>query len=65
MEHMVITYDNGQPDRIDVARRSPGRGERVIRPKGVGTRHIRRIDFWYNSKGLLNGKAGVKVFGKK
>jgi hypothetical protein len=28
-------------------------------------RWIRRIDFWYNTKGLLMGKANVTVFGLK
>ena len=66
MQHMVITYDNGQPDRIEVRQEIPQGGEsRVIDLKGVGTRHIRRIDFWYDTKGLFNGKADVTVFGKK
>lgn len=66
MQHMVITYDNGQPDKIDVRQEIAKGGEsRVIDLKGVGTRHIRRIDFWYDTKGLLNGKADVTIFGKK
>jgi hypothetical protein len=66
MRHMVITYGNGQPDQIDVRQNIPKGGEsRVIDLKGVGTRHISRIDFWYETKGLLNGKADVTVFGRK
>ena len=66
MQHMLITYDNGQPDRIDVRQEIAKGGEsRVIDLKGVGTRHIRRIDFWYDTKGFLKGKADVTVFGKK
>ncbi len=66
MQHMVVTYDNGQPDRIDVRQNIPQGGEsRVIDLKGVGQRSIRRIDFWYDTKGSGKGKADVTVFGMK
>ena len=66
MQHMVITYDNGQPDKIDVRQNIPQGGEsRAIDLKGIGKRSIRRIDFWYDTKGLLKGKANVTVFGMK
>jgi hypothetical protein len=36
---MLVTYDNGQPDRIDVRQDIPKGGEsRVIDLKGVGQR---------------------------
>jgi hypothetical protein len=31
----------------------------------LGKRSIRKIEFWYETKGLLNGKADGTVFGKK
>jgi len=66
MHYMLVTYDNGQPDRIDVRQNIPKGGEsRVIDLKGVGTRSLRRVEFWYDTKGLLNGKADVTLFGKK
>jgi len=66
MERMVVTYDNGAPDRIDVRENIPKGGEsRVIDLRGVGKRSIRKIEFWYDTKGLLNGKADVTVFGMK
>ncbi len=66
MQHMVVTYDNGQPDKIDVRQNIPQRGEsRVIDLKGVGQRSIRRIDFWYDTKGQGKGKADVTIFGMK
>lgn len=66
MMRMVATHENGEPDRIDVRQNIPKGGEsRVIDLKGRGTRRIRRIDFWYETKGLLNGKADVTVFGMK
>jgi hypothetical protein len=66
MQHMVVTYDNGQPDRIDIRQNIPQGGEsRAIDLRGVGKRSIRRIDFWYDTKGFLKGKADVTVFGMK
>lgn len=64
--HMVVTYDNGVPDKIEVRENIPKGGEsRVIDLKGVGKRSVRKIEFWYDTKGFLNGKADVTVFGMK
>ncbi len=66
MMKMLVTYDNGMPDNIEVRQNIPKGGEsRVIDLKGIGKRSIRRIDFWYDTKGFLNGKADVTVFGMK
>ncbi len=66
MQRMVVTYDNGEPDKIEVRQNIPQGGEsRVIDLKGVGKRSIRRIDFWYDTKGFLKGKADVTLFGMK
>jgi len=66
MQRMVVTYDNGAPDRIEVRQNIPKGGEsRAIDLKGVGKRSIRKIEFWYDTKGLLNGKADVTLFGMK
>jgi hypothetical protein len=37
----------------------------VIDLRGVGQRSIRRIDFWYDTRGIARGKADVTVFGMK
>jgi hypothetical protein len=64
--HMVVTYDNGAPDKIEVRQNIPQGGEsRVIDLRGAGKRSIRKIEFWYDTKGLLRGKADVTVFGRK
>jgi len=66
MHYMLVTYDNGAPDRIDVRQNIPKGGEsRVIDLRGVGKRSLRRVEFWYDTKGLLNGKADVTLFGMK
>jgi hypothetical protein len=63
---MVITYDNGMPDKIDVRQNIPQGGEsRIIDLKGAGKRSIRKIEFWYDTKGILKGRADVTVVGMK
>jgi hypothetical protein len=66
MQHMVVTYDNGAPDKIEIRQNIPQGGEsRVIDLRGIGKRSVRRIDFWYDTQGFLKGKADVTVFGMK
>lgn len=63
---MKITYDDGAPDEIPTAIDIPEGGEsRVIDLRGVGKRSIRRIDFWYDTRGVLRGRANVSIFGMK
>jgi len=66
LRRMVVTYDNGEPDKIDTREDIPQGGEsRVIDLRGVGQRSLRRIDFWYDTKGIGRGTADVTVFGMK
>ncbi len=66
LQKLVVTYENGTPDHIDVRHDIPEGGEsRVIDLIGAGKRRIRKIDFWYDTKGLLKGRAHVTVFGMK
>ncbi len=66
LQRMVVTYDNGAPDKIDVREDIRQGGEsRAIDLRGVGTRSLRKIEFWYDTKGILKGKANVTVFGMK
>lgn len=66
LQRMVVTYDNGMPDRIEVRQKIRQGGEsRVIDLQGVGARSIRKIEFWYDTKGFLKGKADLTVFGMK
>jgi hypothetical protein len=66
VQRMVVTYDSGMPDRIDV-RLNIARGaeSRIVDLRGAGQRNLRKIEFWYDSKGILNGQADVTVFGMK
>ncbi len=65
MQRMVITYDNGGKDEIPlkfVIRE--GETSRVIDLKG-GKRSLRKIEFWFDTKGRFSGKARVTVFGRR
>jgi hypothetical protein len=63
---MVVTYDNGVPDKIEVRQNIRKGGEsRAIDLRGIGKRSVRKIEFWYETKGLLNGRADVTIFGQK
>lgn len=66
VHHLLVTFDNGGSDRIEVREHIRQGGEsRVIDLKGVGKRSIRRIDIWYDTQGLRRGKARLTVFGMK
>jgi len=66
LQRLVVVYENGEPERIDVRANIPRGGEsRQIDLRGAGKRRIRSIDFWYDTKGILNGKARVTVVGMK
>jgi hypothetical protein len=63
---MVVTYADGSPDNIETINDIPQGGEsRVIDLRGVGQRKIRRIDFWYDTRGVARGRANVTVFAMK
>src|SRR5262245_1225299 len=63
---LIVTYDNGEPDRLDVRERIERGGEsRAIDLRGVGQRSLRKIEFWYDTAGVGRGRADVTVFGMK
>ena len=62
---MKIHYDNG--DVQDVSLKllfRQGEESRVIDLNG-GLRHLRKIEFWYETKGVRKGKARIAVWGKR
>lgn len=64
MYNMKINFDNGGTQ--DVVLRSnfiQGSESRVIDLTG-GLRHLTSIEFWYETKGFLKGKARVAVWGR-
>ena len=66
LRRVVVIYDNGQPDKLEVRQDIRKGGEsRAIDLKGAGKRSLRKIEFWYDTKGILQGKADVTVLGMK
>ena len=64
IHRMVVTYDNGAREEVNTRNDIPKGGEsRNIDLRGSGKRSLKKVEFWYDSKGLLNGKAEVKLFG--
>ena len=63
---LIVTYDDrGLPENIDTRFSIPAGGEsRIIDLRG-NRRKIRTIEFWYDTKGVLQGRANVSVFGHK
>jgi hypothetical protein len=63
---MVVTYDNGAPDQIPTRYNIPQGGEsRVIDLRGAGKRSLRRVDYWYDTRGWTRGTADVTLYGMK
>jgi hypothetical protein len=66
LQRMLVRYDDGgRPENIDVRYNIPKGGEsRIIDLKG-GKRKLKSVEFWYDTKGFLSGKADVTLFGIK
>jgi hypothetical protein len=66
MMRMVVRYDDGGlPENIETRMDIPKGGEsRIIDLKG-GKRKLKSIEFWYNTKGMFDGKADVTLLGIK
>lgn len=65
IHRLVVTYENGVPDNIETRFSIPRGGEsRIIDLRG-GKRKLKSIEFWYDTRGILNGRADVTVFGIK
>ncbi len=65
MRQVVVTYDDGAPQRIDIKENlAAGAETRVIDLHG-GKRSIRTIEFWYETKNNKGDKAEVVAFGQR
>lgn len=61
---MVVHYGNGEKQELEVREEIQKGGEsRVIDIKG-NRRVILSVDFWYDTKGLINDKAIVELWGR-
>lgn len=66
MRRMVVRYDDGRaPENIELRYNIPKGGEsRIVDLRG-GKRKLKSVEFWYDTKGILNGRADVTLFGMK
>ena len=65
MRKMMVTYGNGNKDNIPLKFNfKKGAESRIIDLKG-GSRKIKKITFWYDTKNHSKRKATVHVAGKK
>jgi hypothetical protein len=66
LQRLIVYYDDGGlPEKVDTRFDIAKGGEsRVIDLKG-GKRKLKSVEFWYDTKGILNGKANLTMFGMK
>jgi hypothetical protein len=66
MQRMVVKYeDGGLPEKIETRFTIPKGGEsRIIDLKG-GRRKLKSVEYWYDTKGIFNGRADVTLVGIK
>ena len=62
---MIVTYDGGVPQIIQTRFDIPKGGESRLITLAGGKRKLRTVEFWYDTKGFLNGKANLTLFGMK
>ena len=65
LNRVVVHFGNGASQELQVRERIPRGGESRAIDLDGGTRHVKRIDFWYETAGLGNGQADVSVYGLK
>ena len=62
---MDVHFENGDKFDVAIKQKFPKGGEsRVIDLPG-GSRNIKKIEFWYETRGFAKGKGRVQVWGKK
>jgi hypothetical protein len=66
LQRLLVRYDDGgRPENIDIRYNIPQGGEsRIIDLRG-GKRKLKSVEFWYDTKGFLKGKANVILMGIK
>ena len=65
MYDMKVYFDNGEVQDVSIRFQIRQGGEsRVIDLIG-GLRHLSKIEFWYETKGFMKGRARIAVWGKK
>lgn len=65
MYDMKVYFDNGDVQDVSIRFHIPQGGESRVIDLDGGLRHIKRIEFWYETKGFRKGRARVAVWGYK
>ena len=62
---MDVYFENGDKFDVSIRNRIPKGGESRIIDLPGGSRSIKKIEFWYETKGFLKGRGRVAVLGKR
>ena len=65
MYDMKVYFDNGTMQDVLIRAHIPQGGESRVIDLDGGLRHIKRIEFWYETKGFRKGRSRVAVWGYK
>ncbi|QDO94205.1 hypothetical protein FNB79_09515 [Formosa sediminum] len=65
MHRLVVNYETGTAQKVETRFTIPKNGESRIIDLIGGKRKLRSIEFWYDTKGILNGTADVTLYGLK
>ena len=65
MYDMKVYFDNGDVQDISIRLLIRQGGESRVIDLDGGLRHIKRIEFWYETKGFRKGRSRVAVWGYK
>lgn len=65
MYDMKVYFDNGDVQDVSIRFHIPQGGESRVIDLDGGLRHIKRIEFWYETKGFRKGRSRVAVWGYK
>ncbi len=65
MYDMKVYFDNGSVQDVSIRTLIRQGGESRVIDLDGGLRHLKRIEFWYETKGFRKGRARVAVWGYK
>ena len=65
MYDMKVYFDNGEVQDVSIRFQIRQGGESRVIDLDGGLRHLSKIEFWYETKGFMKGRARIAVWGKK
>lgn len=65
IKKMVVNYDNGESQTISNRYEVKKGGESNTIELKTGTQKLKSVELWYDTQGLIKGKANVTVMGMK